>query len=519
MWVCPPVQRPAYPTCPGPSCRLSQVSEMAQMGHVWGHPYGLGVVVEGLRGVRGQRRRRSVPSVSAPAAYGELPTKPAGPTAAFAALFGLGGRVGVMGEGNGRRDWVGRGGGGRRARGGRRSSRSGDGVAGDRRDPLDGAWGGAGRDPVPPVRLRRGGPRRCAAAGSGHVVQERARRAGARRRQGGHHRRPAHRQVPQSCSSRTAGSSSRWAGRYVTAGDVGTAVADLDVMHEECRWVTGKSPELGGGGDSGRLTAWGVFQGMRAAAEHLWGEPSLAGRRVGVAGLGKVGGRLVAPPGRGRGHGRDVRPRRRHRRGGARAAPGRRGRGAAPRRSSREPDGRLQPERARRGAERRRRRGAVAARSSAGRRTTSSPTRGSADALAARGILYMPDFLVNAGGVIQVADELRGFDDARAHARATLIFDTAREVLARAAAVRRDPGRGRRPARRGADRRGTVGRPALPWARRCRHPRALGTLVTRTGGAPLRPVHTSPFTGAAPRTRGSSHGTRPSQGQADQGCP
>ena len=58
---------------------------------------------------------------------------------------------------------------------------------------------------------------------------------------------------------------------------------------------------------------------------------------------------------------------------------------------------------------------------------------GTADALAARGILYMPDFLVNAGGVIQVADELSGFDDARAHARATLIHDTAREVLARAA--------------------------------------------------------------------------------------
>ncbi len=40
-------------------------------------------------------------------------------------------------------------------------------------------------------------------------------------------------------------------GRYVTAGDVGTAVADLDVMHEESRWVTGKSTELGGGGTRG----------------------------------------------------------------------------------------------------------------------------------------------------------------------------------------------------------------------------------------------------------------------------
>ena len=45
---------------------------------------------------------------------------------------------------------------------------------------------------------------------------------------------------------------------------------------------------------------------------------------------------------------------------------------------------------------------------------------------------------MNAGGVIQVADELQGFDDARAHARATAIFDTAREVLARAQADRAD---------------------------------------------------------------------------------
>jgi valine dehydrogenase (NAD+) len=52
--------------------------------------------------------------------------------------------------------------------------------------------------------------------------------------------------------------------------------------------------EYGGAGDSSILTAWGVFQGMRAAAEHRWGTPSLKGKRVGVAGLGKVGKYLVA---------------------------------------------------------------------------------------------------------------------------------------------------------------------------------------------------------------------------------
>ena len=71
----------------------------------------------------------------------------------------------------------------------------------------------------------------------------------------------------------------------------------------------------------------------------------------------------------------------------------------------------------------------------------------------------MPDFLVNAGGVIQVADELRGFDDARAQARATLIFETAREVLARAA------GRGELPAA-AADRLAEERIAEGPWADR-----------------------------------------------------
>lgn len=60
-------------------------------------------------------------------------------------------------------------------------------------------------------------------------------------------------------------------GRYVTACDVGTYVADMDVVARECRWTTGRSPENGGAGDSSVLTAFGVFQGMRASAQHLWG--------------------------------------------------------------------------------------------------------------------------------------------------------------------------------------------------------------------------------------------------------
>ena len=71
-------------------------------------------------------------------------------------------------------------------------------------------------------------------------------------------------------------------GRYYTACDVGTYARDMDVVARETRFVTGRSVEHGGAGDSSILTAWGVFQGMRAAAEHRWGTP-VAGRARGSA--------------------------------------------------------------------------------------------------------------------------------------------------------------------------------------------------------------------------------------------
>src|SRR5262245_51955587 len=82
-------------------------------------------------------------------------------------------------------------------------------------------------------------------------------------------------------------------GRYYTACDVGTYSADMDVVNQETRFVTGRSEANGGCGDSSVLTAFGVFQGMRAAAEHRWGASTLAGRRIGVAGAGKVGKWLI----------------------------------------------------------------------------------------------------------------------------------------------------------------------------------------------------------------------------------
>src|SRR5712691_1796907 len=83
-------------------------------------------------------------------------------------------------------------------------------------------------------------------------------------------------------------------GRYITACDVGTYSEDMDIIARECRHVTGRTVPNGGAGDSSVLTAFGVFQGILAAAEHSWGTTSLDGRQVGVEGVGKVGRRLVS---------------------------------------------------------------------------------------------------------------------------------------------------------------------------------------------------------------------------------
>jgi valine dehydrogenase (NAD+) len=83
-------------------------------------------------------------------------------------------------------------------------------------------------------------------------------------------------------------------GLYVTAGDVGTNSNDLDIIGETTTHVVGRNSFAGGSGDSGPNTALGVFQAMRAAAVRAWGEGELTGRTVGVEGAGKVGFELVS---------------------------------------------------------------------------------------------------------------------------------------------------------------------------------------------------------------------------------
>ena len=197
---------------------------------------------------------------------------------------------------------------------------------------------------------------------------------------------------------------------------------DLDVVAETCPWVYGTTRR---GGNSGRGTARGGLHAIRATVEHLFGSPDLAGRSVLVQGAGAVGAVLAreladagarvlvsdVDDGAGVRDGlRDGSARARPRDGGRRLLALRRRRHAQrrvdpPPRLPRDRGLREQPARRARGAER----------------------------LAERGILYAPDYVVNAGGIIQLIGlEDEGWDEAQLEERLAGIGDTLRELFAEA---------------------------------------------------------------------------------------
>ncbi len=217
-------------------------------------------------------------------------------------------------------------------------------------------------------------------------------------------------------------------GRYITACDIGTYSEDMEIVARECRHVVGRPVASGGAGDSSVLTAFGVFEGMRAASEHTWGSPSLEGRLVGVEGVGKVGRHLV-------GHlveagarvvicdvkaaavqrVQDSHP-------AVEAANGRMGLLARPLD--------IYAPCAMGGAINDDTVAALTARIVCGGANNQLAHAGLEKTLADRGILYAPDYLVNAGGVIQVADELAGFSFERARMRTEQIYATAKKIFA-----------------------------------------------------------------------------------------
>jgi glutamate dehydrogenase/leucine dehydrogenase len=217
-------------------------------------------------------------------------------------------------------------------------------------------------------------------------------------------------------------------GRYITAEDVGTNQADMDLIRRETRHVTGVSESLGGSGDPSPATAGGVLWAMKAVAERLWGGPSLAGRHVCISGVGKVGAALadhlaeedakltVA----------DVNDAavdsvvERH--------------GAVPVTADAAHtvacdifspcalggvlNAETIPE--------------LACEAVVGSANNQLAELADAERLRQRGVVYAPDFVANAGGVINIAEEPHGYDRTRAYRRISSIHDTLLAVFDRA---------------------------------------------------------------------------------------
>ena len=216
-------------------------------------------------------------------------------------------------------------------------------------------------------------------------------------------------------------------GRFITGTDVGTTAWDFTWARLETEHLVALPEAWGGSGDSSLTTAFGVWRGMRACAQQLWGDGALARRAVAIQGVGKVGYHLcrylheegarlwVA----------DIESQRAERAAGefgARVV---------------DPDQLLEVEcdifspnalgavlddatiprlRCR----------AVAG--SANNQLADDPRH--AAMLDARGILYAPDYVINAGGLIQACDELRGFDRQRATARVAAIHEALLGIFA-----------------------------------------------------------------------------------------
>ncbi len=215
-------------------------------------------------------------------------------------------------------------------------------------------------------------------------------------------------------------------GRYLTAEDVGIASRDMPVIAQRTEHVTGLSRARGGSGDPSPLTAIGVEAAIRATCRRLFDSDSLAGRSIAIVGLGHVGARLAARCARAGARLvlADVDPAKRalaEQLGARWSTPGR-ALTAAVDVLSPCALGEVFDE-------------AVTARlrcrAIAGAANNQLTQESVADALAARGILWAPDFVVNAGGIVNIAVELRreGYDAATARGNATAIGDTLAEIF------------------------------------------------------------------------------------------
>jgi glutamate dehydrogenase/leucine dehydrogenase len=211
-------------------------------------------------------------------------------------------------------------------------------------------------------------------------------------------------------------------GTYRTAGDMNIKPADLDVISETCRWVYGTTS---GAGDSGVGTARGMFHAIRATAEHVFGSPDLSGRSVLVQGAGAVGAQLARELSEAgaRVLVSDVDEERAAATGCEVVPPERVAETAVDVYSPCAVGGTLNAETIPR----------LACRAVAGCANNQLAEDDDAQRLRERGILYAPDYVCNAGGVIQlIGVEDEHWDNERLEQALAGIGETLRELFAEA---------------------------------------------------------------------------------------
>ncbi len=214
-------------------------------------------------------------------------------------------------------------------------------------------------------------------------------------------------------------------GRYITAEDVGTTVQDMDLIHLETDFVTGTSSYSGASGNPSPVTAYGVYKGIKASAKEAFGDESLEGKTIAVQGIGNVayalceylhkdGAQLVVTDINKEAVNRAVEA------FGAKAV---------------DPNdiydvacdiytpcalgATINDDTIPR----------LKAKVIAGSANNQLKSTEHGDLIHEKGIVYAPDYVINAGGVINVADELMGYNAERAMKRVETIYDNLERVF------------------------------------------------------------------------------------------
>ncbi len=214
-------------------------------------------------------------------------------------------------------------------------------------------------------------------------------------------------------------------GRYITAEDVGTTTTDMDIVRRETRWALGNSVAEGGAGDPSPVTARGLYAATRAVCQTLWGDPDVSLRRFAVQGVGKVGSAFVQLLVENRAEvivSDAYEP-------AIEAAAEKYGVKSVPPDEILGVDCDILSPCALGAVIHKDNIAGLNCQAIVGSANNQLATDDDAQLLMERDILYAPDFVVNAGGLINVYDELQGYSRTRALHRVDSIYDATMRIL------------------------------------------------------------------------------------------